>query len=55
MNSIVEQMLNQHESATLSDKKNSIKDDVLPFIRNPASLDVWSAAFFQAITENLTE
>ena len=30
------------------------KDDVLPFIRNPASLDVWSASFFQSITENLT-
>ena len=30
------------------------KEDVLPFIRNPASLDVWSAAFFQSITENLT-
>ena len=34
---------------------NQAKSDVLPFIRNPASLDVWSAAFFQAITENLTE
>ncbi len=30
------------------------KEDVLPFIRNPASLDVWNAAFFQSITENLT-
>lgn len=30
------------------------KEDVLPFIRNPASLDVWSASFFQTITENLT-
>lgn len=30
------------------------KEDVLPFIRNPASLDVWSASFFQSITENLT-
>ena len=28
MNSIVEQMLNQHESTTLSDKKNSIKEVV---------------------------
>ena len=33
---------------------NQAKEDVLPFIRNPASLDVWSAAFFQSITENLT-
>ena len=30
------------------------KEDVMPFIRNPASLDVWSASFFQSITENLT-
>ena len=29
------------------------KEDVLPFIRNPASPDVWSASFFQSITENL--
>ena len=38
MNSIIEQML---------------KEDVLPFIRNPAALDVWSASFFKSITENL--
>ena len=31
------------------------KTDVLPFIRNPAALDVWSAPFFQSITENLEE
>ncbi len=31
------------------------KNDVLPFIRNPASLDVWSKTFFQSITNNLTE
>ena len=28
MNSIIEQMLNQHDSTTLSDKKNSIKEVV---------------------------
>jgi len=28
MNSIIEQMLDQHESTTLSDKKNSIKEVV---------------------------
>ena len=28
MNSVIEQMLNQHESTTLSDKKNSIKEVV---------------------------
>ena len=30
------------------------KSDVMPFIRNPASLDVWSPEFFMAITEELT-
>jgi len=30
------------------------KEDVLPFIRNPVSLDVWSVDFFRAVTENLT-
>ena len=30
------------------------KSDVLPFIRNPASLDMWSKEFFQSITENLS-
>ena len=29
------------------------KSDVLPFIRNPASLDMWSKEFFQSITETL--
>ena len=31
-----------------------VKDDVLPFVPNPASLDIWSKDFFCAITENLT-
>lgn len=30
------------------------KADVLPFIRDPAALDVWSADFFRSVTENLT-
>ena len=30
------------------------KQDVLPFIKNPASLDVWSADFFEKITQNIT-
>lgn len=30
------------------------KSDVLPFIRNPASLDLWSKEFFQSITDSLT-
>ncbi len=29
------------------------KEDVLPFIRNPSSLNVWSKDFFKSITENL--
>ena len=29
------------------------RNDVLPFIRNPASLDVWSIEFFHAITDTL--
>ena len=33
---------------------NQAKADVLPFIRNPAALDVWSASFFQSVTETLT-
>lgn len=30
------------------------RSDVLPFIRDPASLDVWSAPFFRDITKQLT-
>ena len=30
------------------------KSDVMPFIRNPTSLDVWSPEFFLAITEELS-
>ena len=30
------------------------KEDVLPFIKNPQMLDLWSEAFFVAITDNLT-
>ena len=29
------------------------KDDVLPFIRNPDALDIWSSPFFKSITEQL--
>lgn len=32
---------------------NQAKSDVLPFIRNPASLDVWSEDFFKSITNQL--
>ena len=34
---------------------NQAKEDVLPFIRNPSALDMWSPDFFMAITEGLTE
>ncbi len=30
------------------------KSDVLPFIHNPASLEIWSKDFFQSITNQLT-
>ena len=29
------------------------KSDVLPFIRNPAALEIWSKDFFQSITNQL--
>jgi predicted nucleotidyltransferase component of viral defense system len=29
------------------------REDVLPFIKNPSAVDVWSRDFFVAITENL--
>ena len=58
MNSIIEQMTLPEIKQILLQRFSSIdysqaKEDVLPFIRNPASLDVWSASFFQSITENL--
>ena len=31
------------------------RSDVLPFIRDPASLDMWSKEFFQSITNKLIE
>ena len=30
------------------------REDVLPFIKNPSAMDVWSRDFFVAITEGLT-
>ena len=33
---------------------NQAKADVLPFIRKPAALDIWSPPFFQSVTETLT-
>ncbi|MDP3386083.1 MAG: hypothetical protein Q8S24_02520 [Eubacteriales bacterium] len=31
------------------------KQDVVPFIKNPNALDVWSADFFHKITEDLKD
>ncbi len=42
-----------HERFASIDYPNA-KQDVLPFIKNPASLDVWSADFFEKITQNIT-
>lgn len=33
---------------------NSVKDDVIPFIKDPSQLDIWSSNFFKQITNNLT-
>ena len=66
MDHIVEQMLSQHRSGTLGEIKQILlsrfesidysqaKDDVLPFIQNPASLDMWSKDVIQSITHILT-
>lgn len=34
---------------------HNAKEDVIPFIKDPAKLDIWSADFFKKITNNLTE
>jgi len=34
---------------------NQAKEDVIPFIRNQASLQVWSASFFKQITGQLAD
>lgn len=34
---------------------NQAKQDVLPFIKNPQALDIWSPEFFKAITDNLKD
>lgn len=32
---------------------NQAREDVIPFIKNPSAVDIWSQDFFAAITENL--
>ena len=34
---------------------NSAKEDVMPFIKDPSKLKIWSADFFKQITDNLLE
>ena len=34
---------------------NQAKEDVKPFIKNPAMLDLWSAKFFKSITTNIKD
>lgn len=34
---------------------NQAKQDVLPFIKKPQALDIWSPEFFKAITDNLKD
>lgn len=58
--------LDSKQSITLDDVKEMLKtrfakidyrqakEDVLPFIKNPAVLDLWSCDFFCAVTESLT-
>ncbi|ORU00203.1 hypothetical protein D081_1297 [Anaerovibrio sp. JC8] len=29
------------------------KEDVLPFVRNPDSIEIWSKEFFKSITQKL--
>ena len=43
-------LFNRFSSIDYSQAKN----DVLPFIQNPASLEVWSKDFFQSITNQIT-
>lgn len=57
--------LNQGETLTLDELKQHLikrfesidyaqaKEDVTPFVRDQASLQVWSAGFFKQITGNL--
>ncbi len=43
-------LFNRFSSIDYSQAKN----DVLPFIQNPASLEVWSEDIFQSITNQIT-
>ncbi len=31
------------------------KEDVIPFIKEPSKMDMWSTEFFKQITEGLTD
>lgn len=49
---ILKEILKQHFDTI---DYNKAKEDVLPFIKNPSQLDIWSAEFFKQITDNLKE
>lgn len=49
---ILKEILKQHFDTI---DYNKAKEDVLPFIKDPSQLDIWSAEFFKQITDNLKE
>lgn len=51
INEIKEMLIDRFESIDYS----QAKEDVIPFIRNKAEIDLWSADFFKQITMNLCE
>ena len=61
MNSVLMTMLEKYEIKNAEDETNAIreinykdaKEDVLPFIEDVASLDLWSEEFFKEISKML--
>ena len=45
----------RHLNARLVDSGFQARQDVLPFIKNPSAVEIWSKDFFFAITENMRE
>lgn len=50
MSTVLEQMLSKYE---VNSDYEQAKEDVLPFIKDPSKLDLWSADFFKQITQSL--
>lgn len=58
--------ITQDDSCNLNDVKimlknkfdtidyNQAREDVIPFIKDPSKMDLWSSDFFKQITDNLT-